>query len=111
MILVYCYSLLVTSIQNCLLRYSTELLIQSPSLPHRDFSILIQLKRCFIDLIDSNTKEPSPVAKEDKARPETSDIISIEIQDIEYHLLNKNGHNYSIDKSDNGKAIMPNKVR
>jgi DNA repair protein RadA len=34
-------------------------------------------------LIDSNTKEPSSVAKEDKAIPETSDIISIEIQDIE----------------------------
>jgi DNA repair protein RadA len=34
-------------------------------------------------LIDSNTKEPSSVDKEDKAIPETSDIISIEIQDIE----------------------------
>jgi DNA repair protein RadA len=35
-------------------------------------------------LIDSNTKEPSSVAKEDKAIPET---ISIEIQDIEGIVL------------------------
>jgi DNA repair protein RadA len=35
-------------------------------------------------LIDSNAKEPSPVAKEDKAIPETdTDIINLEIQDIE----------------------------
>ena len=34
-------------------------------------------------MTDSNTKEPSSVAKEEKTLPETSDIISIEIQDIE----------------------------
>ena len=34
-------------------------------------------------MLDSNTKEPSPVAKEDKTVPETSDIASTEIQDIE----------------------------
>jgi hypothetical protein len=53
------------------------------SLPSRYFSILIQIKGGCNDLIDSNTKEPSSVAKEDKAIPEISDIISIEIQDIE----------------------------
>jgi hypothetical protein len=34
-------------------------------------------------LLDSNTKEHPPVAKEDKTVPETSHITSIEMQDVE----------------------------